>query len=179
MEKDQGIQLGIGLSQELDDMAAGLFVVLRHKHPGQEGERGPEQPEDPGGAEPTWPGCSKESMVPEVFAWTAVSNNQALIAGRAADILNSISRGPLRPEEVPEIAKDIYFTPALKGPRGTRVQLRARDLLLRGPQVLEERRQREEVSPRPGRNHDHASEIYNSPAFFDPPFLPGTVDTRP
>ena len=29
----------------------------------------------------------KESMVPEVFAWTAVSNNQALIAGKASYIL--------------------------------------------------------------------------------------------
>jgi len=29
----------------------------------------------------------KEAMVPEVFAWTAVSNNQALIAGRASYIL--------------------------------------------------------------------------------------------
>ena len=64
----------------------------------------------------------KEAMVPEVFASpTAVSNNiQALIAGRAAHPQLHL-RLSLRPKkEVQEIAKDVYFTPALKGPRGTR-----------------------------------------------------------
>ncbi|AQV02480.1 hypothetical protein B2D07_18040 [Desulfococcus multivorans] len=60
------------------------------------------------------------SMTPEVFAWVPVSNNQALIAGKAAYILNSLSAYRSAQKEVPEIARDVLFVPALKGPRGTR-----------------------------------------------------------
>ncbi|HEY6838786.1 MAG TPA: hypothetical protein VI389_08600, partial [Geobacteraceae bacterium] len=43
---------------------------------------------------------------------------QLLIAGKASYILNSISAYRSAQKDVPEIAKDIYFSPALKGPGG-------------------------------------------------------------
>lgn len=61
----------------------------------------------------------KTAMTPEVFAWNAASNNQTLIAGRSSYILNSISAYRAAQRTNPEIAKDIYFTPALKGPGGS------------------------------------------------------------
>jgi multiple sugar transport system substrate-binding protein len=57
-------------------------------------------------------------LTPEVFGWVPASNNQLLIAGRASYILNSISAYRSAQQDVPKIAKDIYFTPALKGPGG-------------------------------------------------------------
>ena len=93
----------------------------------------------------------KESMVPEVFAWTAVSNNQALIAGRAS-VHPQLHFGiPLRAAAGPRDRQGHLLHPRPQGAPRDRVQLRARDLLLRGPQVFEERRQREEIPPRPGR----------------------------
>jgi multiple sugar transport system substrate-binding protein len=115
-------------------------------------------------------------MVPEVFSWTAVSNNQALIAGRATYILNSISAYRSAQKEVPEIARDIYFTPALKGPGGTGwhsehviyeyiVPKYSRNAALAKRFLLDL------VA-----NYDQAmfnSELYNSPAFFDAPIPKG------
>jgi multiple sugar transport system substrate-binding protein len=60
-----------------------------------------------------------KTLTPEVFGWTPASNNQLLIAGRASYILNSISAYRSAQKDVPEIAKDVYFTPALKGPGGS------------------------------------------------------------
>jgi ABC-type glycerol-3-phosphate transport system substrate-binding protein len=60
----------------------------------------------------------KAAMTPEVFGWNAASNNQLLIAGHASYILNSISAYRTAQEQQPQTAKDIFFTPALKGPGG-------------------------------------------------------------
>lgn len=177
IKSEQGIQLGIGLSQELDsDMAArGLIwsydssvqddkenVVLNNKNTVE--------------AVSFMARLFQEAMTPEVFAWSAVSNNQALIAGRASYILNSISAYRSAQKQVPEIAKDVYFTPALKGPRGSRwasehviynyiipKYSKAADTAKKFLLALVE-------------NYDQAmynSELYTSPAFFDAPIPAG------
>lgn len=61
-----------------------------------------------------------KALTPEVFAWNTTSNNQALIAGQASFVLNSISAYRSAQGSRPDIAKDIFFTPALQGPDGTR-----------------------------------------------------------
>ncbi|MBS1244407.1 MAG: transporter substrate-binding protein, partial [Deltaproteobacteria bacterium] len=92
IKKDQGIQLGIGLSQELDSNMAGRGLLWSYDTSIQDAQENvvlnnPKTVE----AANYMARLFKEAMTPEVFAWTAVSNNQALIAGRASYILNSIS----------------------------------------------------------------------------------------
>ena len=118
----------------------------------------------------------KESMIPEVFAWTAVSNNQALIAGRASYILNSISAYRSAQQQVPEIAKDIYFTPALKGPRGTRFNSEHVIYCYIVPKYSKNVDSAKKFLLDLVGNYDqamYASELYNSPAFFDTPIPSG------
>jgi multiple sugar transport system substrate-binding protein len=177
IRRDQGIQLGIGLSQELDSNMAGRALLWSHDG-GIQDERENVALDGPRTVEAVayMTRLYKEAMVPEVFSWTAVSNNQALIAGRAAYILNSISAYRSAQKEVPEIARDIHFTPALKGPRGTGWNCE---------HVIYEY-----IVPKSSRNVDTAkkflldlvanydqamyhSELYNSPAFFDAPVPAG------
>lgn len=177
IKKDQGIQLGIGLSQELDsNMAARSLlwsfdtgiqdakenVILKNKKTVE--------------AVDYMARLFKEAMVPEVFAWTAVSNNQALIAGRAAYILNSVSAYRSAQKEVPEIAKDIYFTPALKGPRGTRWNCEHVIYNYIIPKYSKNADTGKRFLLDLVKNYDQAmynSELYNSPAFFDAPIPSG------
>jgi len=177
IKKDQGIQLGIGLSQELDsDMAArGLLwsfdssvqdekenVVLNNKNTVE--------------AVTFMARLFKEAMTPEVFAWSAVSNNQALIAGRASYILNSVSAYRSAQKQVPEIAKDIFFTPALKGPRGTRWASEHVIYNYVIPKYSKNAATAKKFLLALVENYDqamYASELYNSPAFFDAPIPSG------
>jgi multiple sugar transport system substrate-binding protein len=177
IKRDQGVQLGIGLSQELDSNMAGRALLWSFDS-GIQDDRENVVLDSPRTVEAVayMARLYKEAMVPEVFSWTAVSNNQALIAGRATYILNSISAYRSAQKEVPEIARDIFFTPALKGPRGTGwnsehviyeyvVPKYSRNLELAKRFLLDL------VA-----NYDQAmyhSELYNSPAFFDAPIPKG------
>jgi multiple sugar transport system substrate-binding protein len=60
----------------------------------------------------------ERAMTPEVFSWTAASNNQLLVAGQASYILNSISAYRTAQAVDFTVSDDIYFTPALTGPGG-------------------------------------------------------------
>jgi multiple sugar transport system substrate-binding protein len=177
IKRDQGIQLGIGMSPELDSNMAGRALLWSHDSGIQDANENVVL-DNPRTVEAVkfMTRLYKEAMVPEIFSWTAVSNNQALIAGRAAYILNSISAYRSAQKEVPEIARDIYFTPALKGSRGAGWN---------SEHVIYEY-----VIPKYSRNVDTArkfllalvenydqamyhSELYNSPAFFDAPIPAG------
>src|SRR3989454_1730328 len=59
-------------------------------------------------------------MNPSVLSWNAASNNQALNARQTGYILNSISAYRTAQDNKLPVADDIFFVPALKGPRGTR-----------------------------------------------------------
>jgi multiple sugar transport system substrate-binding protein len=63
----------------------------------------------------------ERAMTPEVFSWTAASNNQLLVAGQASYILNSISAYRTAQKVDYAVADDIHFTPALLGPGGVGV----------------------------------------------------------
>src|SRR5699024_3320737 len=54
---------------------------------------------------------------PEVFSWNAASNNQGLIAGKLSYVLNSISAWRTAQGVSPDVAKDVFFTKALEGPK--------------------------------------------------------------
>jgi multiple sugar transport system substrate-binding protein len=120
IKQELGIQNGIGLSQELDTNMAGRALLWSFDTGTQdEYERVILDNKRTVEAVKYMKDLYDKTLTPEVFAWTPASNNQALIAGRASYILNSISAYRSAQKDVPEIAKDVYFTPALKGPRGT------------------------------------------------------------
>ncbi|GLZ05981.1 hypothetical protein Acsp03_34470 [Actinomadura sp. NBRC 104412] len=60
-----------------------------------------------------WKGAETE----EVFSWVPASNNQQMIAGKSSYIVNSISAWRTAAGTNPTIADDIFFVPALRGPR--------------------------------------------------------------
>jgi multiple sugar transport system substrate-binding protein len=177
IKKEQGIQLGIGLSQELDSNMAARALLWSFDSSIQDAKENvilnnPKTVE----AVAFMARLYKEAMVPEVFAWAPVSNNQALIAGRAAFILNSISAYRSAQKEVPEIAKDVYFTPALKGPRGTRWSCEHVIYNYMIPKYSKNVESAKKFLLDLVQNYDQAmyhSELYNSPAFFEAPVPSG------
>ncbi|MDA8121597.1 MAG: extracellular solute-binding protein [Deltaproteobacteria bacterium] len=177
IKKDQGIQLGIGLSQELDSNMAARGLIWSHDSSIQDTKENVVL-NNPNTIEAVkfMARLFKEAMVPEVFAWTAVSNNQALIAGRASFILNSISAYRSAQKEVPEIAKDVFFTPALKGPRGTGFNCEHVIYNYIVPKYSKNVDTAKRFLLDLVANYDqamYASELYNSPAFFDAPVPSG------
>lgn len=177
IKREQGIQLGIGLSQELDSNMAARALLWSYDSSIQDANENvvlnnPKTVE----AVAYMARLFKEAMVPEVFAWTAVSNNQALIAGRAAYILNSISAYRSAQKEVPEIAKDVYFTPPLKGPRGAGWSCEHVIYNYIVPKYSPNADTAKKFLLDLVSNYDqamYASELYNSPAFFDAPIPSG------
>jgi len=183
IKKEQGIQLGIGLSQEIDSNMASRGLLWSYDT-GIQDENENVTLHNPKTLEATeyMARLFKESMVPEVFAWTAVSNNQALIAGRASYILNSISAYRSAQKEVPEIAKDIYFTPALKGPRGAGWSNAHVIYMYIVPKYSKNVDSAKKFLLHLVENYDQAmysSELYNTPAFLDAPIPAGNRGYTP
>ena len=165
----------------LEHGGPGAAVVLRHEHPGREGERGPEQPEDGGGGQLHGPAVQGGDGPRGVRLDRRL---QQPGAHRRPGVLHpQLHLGvPLRAATGPRDRQGHLLHPRPQGAPRDAVQLRARDLLLRGPQVLEERRQREEVPPRPGRElrpgdvHERAVQLprlLRRPHPFRGPRLPG------
>jgi multiple sugar transport system substrate-binding protein len=183
IKREQGIQLGIGLSQELDSNMAARALLWSYDTSDQDEKENvilnnPKTVE----AVAYMARLFKESMTPEVFAWTAVSNNQALIAGKASYILNSISAYRSAQKEVPEIAKDIYFRPALKGPRGSGWVSEHVIYHYIIPNYSKNADTAKKFLLALVENYDqamYASELYNSPAFFDAPIPSGNRGYQP
>lgn len=177
IKKEQGIQLGIGLSQELDSNMAARALLWSFDSSIQDAKENVVlNNKNTVAAVEYMARLFKEAMVPEVFAWTAVSNNQALIAGRAAYILNSVSAYRSAQKEVPEIAKDVYFTPALKGPRGANWSCEHVIYNYIIPKYSKNVDMAKKFLLALVENYDQAmysSELYNSPAFFDAPIPSG------
>lgn len=112
-----------------------------------------------------------KAMTPEIFAWNAASNNQALIAGKASYILNSISAYRSAQEKKPDIAKDVFFTGPLAGPNGTRwgnVHVLYNYIIPKFAKAREDTAK--QFIKHLVENYDQAmyhSKLYNSPSFFD------------
>ncbi len=119
IKNDQGVQMGIGMSNEIDSNMAAQALLWCFGGAVQDAK---EQitinsPESVAAVD-YMAKLFDQAMTPEVFGWTAASNNQLLIAGRASYILNSISAYRTAQTAQPDVAKDIFLTPALKGPGG-------------------------------------------------------------
>jgi multiple sugar transport system substrate-binding protein len=119
IKREAGVQLGIGMSNELDSNMAARAIIWSFGGSIQDEKENlvfnsPQTIE----AVDYMARLFKATMTDEVFAWNAASNNQGLIAGSLSYILNSISAYRTAQTANPDIAGDVYFTPPLKGPRG-------------------------------------------------------------
>jgi len=90
--KDAGHPVGIGMSQELDSNMAGIALLMcyggfiqNEEHRVTLNSKGTIE------ALRVMRDIYKQGMSPEVFAWTAASNNQGYQAGRLSLVLNAIS----------------------------------------------------------------------------------------
>jgi len=114
---NQGVQMGIGLSQEIDSNMAGRTLMWSFGASIQDENENVviDSPETIAAIE-YMTALFEGAMTEEVFAWNAASNNQGLIAGELSYILNSISAYRSAQEASPDVAEDVLFTPALAGP---------------------------------------------------------------
>jgi multiple sugar transport system substrate-binding protein len=113
----EGVQLGIGMSQEIDSNMA-LRALMWSYGAGiqDENEQVIINSDATIAAVEYMNELFANAMTPEVFAWNAASNNQGINAGELSYILNSISAYRTAQDEGLEVADDIWFSPALAGP---------------------------------------------------------------
>ena len=113
----QNVQLGLGMSQEIDSNMAGHALLWSYGASIQDENENVvlDSPETIAAVE-FMQRLYKGAMTDEVFAWNAASNNEGLIAGKLSYILNSISAYRSLQEVNPEVANDTFFVPALQGP---------------------------------------------------------------
>lgn len=117
IRRTTGMPLGIGMSQENDSNMAGCALLWSFGARVQdENERVVINSDATVAAVEYMSQLFKQTMTSEVFSWNAASNNQGLVAGRLSYILNSISSWRTAQSTNPDIAGDISFVPALRGP---------------------------------------------------------------
>jgi multiple sugar transport system substrate-binding protein len=111
------VQLGIGMSQEIDsNMAARALMWSYGASIQDENENVVINSEQTIAAVEFMKQLFDRAMTEEVFAWNAASNNQGLVSGELSYILNSISGYRTAQQSNPEVADDTFFVPALSGP---------------------------------------------------------------
>ena len=121
IKQSKGTQLGIGMSQEIDSNMAGRALLWSFGASVQdENEQVVINSDETVAAVELMNKLFKGAMTDEVFSWNAASNNQGLIAGKLSYILNSISAWRTAQGANPEVADDISFVPALRGPKDAR-----------------------------------------------------------
>lgn len=181
IRKEQGVQVGIGMSQELDSNMVARAVLWSWGVSVQDENDNVilGQGENRGRAIEAvqyMVDLYHRTMTPAVFAWNAASNNQDLIAGKASYIVNSISAYRSAQDSRPDIAKDVFFTGPLAGPRGDRW---ANVHVLYNYIIPSFAKAREDIAKQfilhLTQNYDQAmyhSKLYNSPSYFNTP-IPG------
>jgi hypothetical protein len=116
---EQGVQMGIGMSNEIDSRMAAQTIIWAHGGGIQDANENVtvNTPEVIAAIE-YMANLFKGAMTEEVFGWDAASNNQLLIAGQASYILNSISAYRTAQADQPDVAADVFFARPLIGPAG-------------------------------------------------------------
>jgi multiple sugar transport system substrate-binding protein len=117
IKKTKNVQLGVGMSQEIDSNMAGRALLWSYGASIQDvNEQVVLNSPQAVAAVEFMSRLYREAMTPEVFSWNAASNNQSLASGQLSYILNSISAWRTSQGTDPEVADDIAFTSALRGP---------------------------------------------------------------
>jgi multiple sugar transport system substrate-binding protein len=118
IKKSKGIQMGLGMSQEIDSNMILRALMWSYGASIQDASSKVvlNSPETIAAVE-FMARLFKETMTDEVFAWNAASNNQGLVAGKLSYIVNSISAWRTAQGTNPAVANDVYFVPPLKGPK--------------------------------------------------------------
>lgn len=117
--QEQGVQMGLGMSQEIDSQMAAQALIWAFGGAIQdENENVIINSPETVAAVNFMKELFTNAMTPEVFSWNAASNNQLLAAGGASYILNSISAYRSAQDTQAEVALDIYFGKPLVGPAG-------------------------------------------------------------
>jgi maltose-binding protein MalE len=120
IREELGVQMGIGMSNEIDSNMAGLALMWSFGGQVQDEEENLTiNSSETIDAVDYMAQLFEQAMTPEVFSWNAASNNQLIVAGQASYILNSISAYRTAQQAQPEVADDIFFTRALEGPAGS------------------------------------------------------------
>ena len=118
IKRRTGIQLGLGLSQEIDSNMVLRALMWSYGASEQDAQQRVvlNTPETVAAVE--YMGrLYQQAMTPEVFSWNAASNNQGLVAGKLSYIVNSISAWRTAQGTNPPVFDDTFFVPALRGPR--------------------------------------------------------------
>jgi multiple sugar transport system substrate-binding protein len=119
IKNEQGVQMGIGMSNELDSNMACRGLMWAHGASVQDADENVVvNSAETIAALEYMKSLFEGAMTEEVFSWTAASNNNLLIAGQASFILNSISAYRTAQLVSPEVADDIFFSAPLIGPAG-------------------------------------------------------------
>jgi ABC-type glycerol-3-phosphate transport system substrate-binding protein len=117
IKKSKGVQMGLGMSQEIDSNMVLRGLMWTHGASIQDANENVvlNSPETIKAVE-FMSKLFKETMTNEVFSWNAASNNQGLVAGKMSYIVNSISAWRTAQGTNPTVADDVFFVPALNGP---------------------------------------------------------------
>lgn len=182
IRKDQGVQVGIGMSQELDSNMVARSILWSWGASVQDADDNVILGQGNNRvlaieAVKYMVDLYHRTMTPAVFAWNAASNNQDLLAGKASYIVNSISAYRSAQAAKPDIAKDVFFTGPLAGPKGDRW---ANVHVLYNYIIPKFAKAREDLAKQfilhLAANYDQAmyqSKLYNSPSFFGTPVPSG------
>jgi maltose-binding protein MalE len=183
---EQGVQMGIGMSQEIDSQMAAQALIWAFGGAIQDENENvtinsPETVE----AVNFMKELFNNAMTPEVFSWNAASNNQLLAAGQASYILNSISAYRTAQDTQPDVATDIYFGKPLVGPAGQEMALAHAHASMGYyiPTYSQNQDTAREFLMHLIRNYDAAmlaSKLYNFPTFPDSaPSLMESIENDP
>jgi Bacterial extracellular solute-binding protein len=117
IKSDQGIQLGIGMSHEIDSDMVGRSLMWSYGGAMQDKNENVtlNSPETVAAVE-FMKGLFEDAMTDEVFSWNPASNNQGMVGGKLSYIVNSISAYRTTQKVNPQQANDTFFVKALKGP---------------------------------------------------------------
>jgi hypothetical protein len=117
IRRTKGMPLGIGMSPEADSNEAGWTLLWSFGARVQDGsERVVINSDATVAAVEYMSQLFRQAMTGEVFSWNPASNNQGLVAGKLSYILNTISAWRTAQDANTDIANDISFVPALRGP---------------------------------------------------------------
>ncbi|HET7387452.1 MAG TPA: extracellular solute-binding protein [Nocardioidaceae bacterium] len=186
IKQQKKVRMGIGMSSEVDsNMAARALIWSFDGAIQDENENVTLNSPQTVQAVKYMAELYKKAMSPEVFSWTAASNNQGLIAGELSFILNSISAYRSAQTTNVKVSDDIFFLPALKGPGGTGLasQHVVRDYIM--PKWAKNTDQCKQFLldlVAAGKESVKNSELYDFPAFANTPGsapLPGWLSNDP